>query len=699
MLSTPGGDQPHRPVTSGDAEALRRRLSAAEAEIETLQASVRGDETLAAMLEDYRLNLERAEGDLHAAQAELGRFRSKRSVRYSEESRRALSAMRRRIADRAPPALSRGLLAARAAPANSVLREPSAQFPADSRYMTWVTLYDTLDEPGRQAVRARLEGLRSRPLISVVLPVFDPPESYLRAAIDSVRAQLYGNWELCISDDYSTAAWVPKVLAEYAAEDPRIRVERRSENGHISASSNTALGLATGEWIACFDHDDRLAEHALALAALALDERPSAGLLYSDEDHIDDDGVRSHPYFKPDFDPYLLLGQNYLSHLCMIRHDLVERVGGFRLGYEGSQDWDLALRTSELLEPDQVVHVPHVLYHWRVHPGSTSSSLSAKPYAARAARRSVDDHLDKTGQRGRALPIGASGFTRVRWELPQSLPAVSVIVLPRKGPRLVRCLDSVRVRSTYPDVELVVVDDGAERPPVRQFLRDREHGLTVVREDRDLSDSALRNVGAQSARGRMLCFLDDDIEVLTDHWLEEMVGLLLQPVIGAVGAKLLYPDGTVQHAGIVAGIGGTVGHLHRGTDRLEPGYFGRAMLSQCFSAVSSACMLVRREAFDEVGGFDEEHFGGLFGDVDFCFRLGEAGWKIGWTPYAEMLHFETREEARPTAGENAIRFARDIRYLQARWRAVLDRDPAYNPNLSLAHESASLAWPPRVSYV
>ena len=689
---------PDQSSVAADPALLKRRLSMAEAEVENLRARAGSNEWLAAKVEEQRAQLFQAEVDLSRIQAELRQFEARRVVRYSGRAHRAMLAARRLLQPGAKVPLPDPMVGTTHPTSSGQLREPSAAFPEDLRYQTWVACYDTIDDDARGVIRARLEGLVRQPLISIVLPVFNPPEEYLRAAIDSVRAQLYENWELCIADDCSTAAWVPKVLAEYAAEDPRIRVERRSENGHISASSNTAVGMAKGEWLALFDHDDVMAEHALALAVLALAENPDAGLLYSDEDHLGEDGVRSTPYFKPDYDPVLLLGQNYFSHLCMLRRDLVERVGGFRLGYEGSQDWDLVLRVTEHVSPQQIVHVPHVLYHWRIHPGSTASSLSAKPYAAVAAQRAVADHLARTGQKGRALLIGGAGFNRIRWELPDPAPTVSVIVLPRIGPRLVRCLDSVRVRSTYPDIELVVVDDGDRRPPIRQFLNEREGGLVVVREEGDCSDSALRNAGARAARGEVLCFLHDDVEVLTDHWLEEMVGLLLQPGIGAVGAKLLYPSGDVQHAGVVAGIGDTVGNVHRFTDRLEPGYFGRAMLSQSFSAVSWACMAVRREAFEAVGGFDEDHLSGVFGDADFCFRLGEAGWRVGWTPHAELLHHESPSDARETDGENAVRFAREIRYLHSRWRPMLDRDPAYNPNLSLAHEVLSLAWPPRVSY-
>ncbi|MGP8058364.1 MAG: glycosyltransferase family 2 protein [Acidimicrobiales bacterium] len=681
---------------TGEAESteeLRRRLLKVEAEAENLRAQVEGSEWLAAKVADQQAQMGRSEAELARAEAELQSLQSSKVIRYSGRLRRALDRARQSL-DGPAATTEIGV----APPGGGALLEPSASFLDDVRYPTWVECYDTVDDRARAAIRRRLDALVDPPLVSVILPVYNPPEAYLREALDSIRAQLYEKWQLCVADDASTAAWVPKVLAEYAAEDPRIVVERRSENGHISASSNTAISLATGEWLALFDHDDVMAEHALALAVLALSEHPGAGLLYSDEDHLDDDHHRAHAYFKPDFDPILLLGQNYFSHLCMLRRDLVAAVGGYRVGYEGSQDWDLVLRVAERLDPDQVVHVPHVLYHWRTHAGSTASSLSAKPYAARAAQRSVSDHLARTGQKASVLTIGGSGFNRVCWELPDPPPAVSVVVLARNGPRLVRCLDSIAVRSTYPGVELVVVDDGDRRPPLRQFLRDRADGLTLVRDDRDVSDSALRNAGARAAGGEVLCFVHDDVEVVTDRWLEEMVGLLLQPHVGAVGAKLLYPDGSVQHAGLVAGIGGTVGHIHRGIDRLEPGYFGRAVLAQSFSAVSWACMAVRREAFDQVGGFDEAHLSDAFGDTDFCLRLAEVGWTVSWTPHAELLHHEDKGEPREGDGENAVRFAREIRYLHGRWPEVLERDPAYNPNLSLAHETVPLSWPPRASY-
>jgi glycosyltransferase involved in cell wall biosynthesis len=668
----PAGE-PQRPTDDTD---LLRRLREAEASIELLQSTARAQESLA-----DRLTASMAAAA--SAQQELAAARQQRGARSSVQR------VARRLGRPGPrPAPEPSLAASEWTSRNGIL--------ADTRYGHWVEMYDTLDDAGRLALLAQLEEVDDKPLVSIILPVYDPSEEFLREAIESVRRQMYENWELCISDDCSTQAHVAKVLEEYAAADARIRVISRDVNGHISASSNSAISLAGGDWICLMDHDDLLADHALAVAVLALSRTADPAILYSDEDHIDDENQRLAPYFKPDFDPLLILGQNYFSHLCMIRADLVTRVGGFRVGYEGSQDWDLVLRVLEIIRPDQVVHVPHVLYHWRVHPGSTASSVSAKPYVVEASRRVVQEHLDRIGIEAEVQTAWGGSFNRIRWALPPDPPAVSVIILPRTGTRLGRCIESILSLTAYPNLEVVVVDDGGFRPPTRQFLRDRADSLTMVEVRDDLSDAAERNLAARAARGEILCFVDDNVEVMSTNWLEEVVGTLSHPGVGCVGIKLLYPDFTIAHAGLVLGIGGTVGYPHRLLfDRLSNGYFGRLTLAQCPSAVSMAVMALRRQAFDEVGGFSEEHLTGLFGDVDLCLRLAEAGWRTGWTPRAEMLHYERPEDTRGAEGKNGVRFDRDVRYLQRRWRRFVEDDPAYNPNLSLAHETFPLAWPPR----
>jgi O-antigen biosynthesis protein len=674
------------PDARRDDDEILRRLRRAEATIESLLNAFGHQEILVNDLTAATDAWARAREEVAQLERELAAARLAAGWRGSIRAGR--SRIRRLRSGRHP-----------VLPGHPVaLPEPEGEAVwDDAHYTRWIELYDTMDEPRRSSLLARLARVAAPPLISIVFPVYNPPEDFLRHAIDSVRAQLYTNWELCIADDNSTLPHVAKVLAEYAALDDRLQVHHRATNGHISESSNSALALAHGSWLCLMDHDDVLAPHALALAVLALDEHPGTAMLYSDEDHIDAHGTRQNPYFKPDFDPLLILGQNYFSHMCMLRTDLVERAGGFRVGYEGSQDWDLVLRVLAHVRPEQVVHLPHVLYHWRQHAASTASTVSAKPYVVEASRLVVAEHLERIGLEAEITTVWGTNYNRVRWVLPQAPPKVSIVVLPRTAALLRSCIESIRILTSYPDMEIIVLDDGAFRPPMRRFFSERMEWLTVLENAQDLSDSAQRNFAARAATGDVLCFVADDIEVLGDSWLHEIVGTLQYPGIGCVGAKLLYPDLLLQHAGYVIGLAGTVGSPHHaGAHRLGHGYSGRWRLAHCPSAVSWDCLAVRREAFDQVGGFSEDHCTGVFGDVDFCLRLYEAGWRTGWTPGAELIRHISDEEGRPLEGSDAVSFDRDIRYLQQRWGRWMQNDPAYSPNLSLAHESLSLAWPPRI---
>jgi GT2 family glycosyltransferase len=679
----------HAAPDAPDPQETAHRLRAAEAKIEKLQDAVLSQERLAGRLTDEMQSAAQARHELAQVQLELAQ-----AIRSSGWRGLARAGARRasRLLSGPPPVVAPAMAAAEAvAP---MLGEEVAW--SDLRYGEWIRLYDTMDDERRRSVVTALAAVEEQPLISIVFPVYNSPEEFLREAIDSVRAQLYTNWELCIADDLSTLPHVAKVLDEYAALDPRILVHKRKTNGHISACSNSAVALASGPWLCLMDHDDLLAEHALALCVLAIDASPDAAIVYSDEDHVNADGTRGQPYFKPEFDPLLILGQNYLSHLCLIRADLVAQVGGFREGYEGSQDWDLMLRSIELVRPGQIVHVPHVLYHWRAHSASTASSTSAKPYVVEASRLVVQEHLERIGVEADVTTIWGTSYNRIRWALAPVPPKVSVVILPRVGIRFPGCVESVRLLTSYPNLEIIVLDDGGFRPPMRRVLNERAAWLTVIENTDDLSDSAQRNLAARAATGDILCFIDDDVEVLTPSWLEAVVGTLSHPGIGCVGVKLLYRDFRIQHAGIVLGIGGNVGNPHRVVyDRFGFGYCGHLRLASCPSAVTWSCLTVRKEVFDAVGGFSEDHFTGAFGDVDFCLRLNEAGWRTGWTPEAEMIHYERPEEGRGIEGENAVRFDRDLRYLRQRWGRWMDDDPSYNPNLSLANEALSLAWPPR----
>jgi glycosyltransferase involved in cell wall biosynthesis len=582
-------------------------------------------------------------------------------------------------------------------------------------YPEWVARYDTLDDDRRAAIARQVDALGDPPTFSVVLPVHDPPTELLRAAVDSVRAQLYPHWELCIADDGSRDPAVVRLLDDCAGGDQRVKVVHRAENGHISAASNTALALATGRWVAFLDHDDLLAPHALALMAVHLADRPDAGVAYSDEDLVDYGGQPVASYFKPAFDPLLLLAQNHVCHLAVVRRDLVEQVGGLREGYEGSQDWDLLLRVTAGLDRDQVVHVPHVLYHWRTYPASTASSLGAKPYAAGAGWRAVRDHLAGSPSAATVDPVPGLGWNRVSWPLPEPAPLVSIVVRASDEPALARCLQSIWVRTTYPSYEIVVVTTGTTAAAVRVLL-DRETGRVVVADasgpdqaDRpgDVDQSGgqpdgrytLFNRGAARASGDVLCFLDEATEIVSPDWLDVLVGHVSQPGVGVAGATIYDDDGRLRHAGLVLGLGGVAGPVHEGLDRLDIGYWGRAAAPRHVSAVAADGLVVRRDAWARVGGFDAAHLPATYGDVDLCLRLRDAGWATVWTPFAELVsHRPPRSDAATaTDGRDdaATAKAEAARYMRQRWGHVLDDDPAYSPNLSLDRGDCSPACPPR----
>jgi glycosyltransferase involved in cell wall biosynthesis/SAM-dependent methyltransferase len=640
-------------------------------------------ETAAAyeMVHQFELGQRNMAGQLAARDAEIAAIHDTKIFRYSTK----LRAVYGRLRGRKTPA---------------VLAAPSSLRLPDGTYQTWIELYDTRDEAARRRIEARVQALESPAMISVIMPVYNPPVHLLRAAIESVRSQIYPYWELCIADDCSTDTEVVQLLGECSASDPRIKVVRRSENGHISAASNSALSLATGAWVAPLDHDDLLADHALALVAFSMSEHPGAGLFYSDEDKIDESGVRRDPFFKPDFDPLLLAGQNYVSHLTVCRKSLAEQAGGYREGYEGSQDWDLVLRVSELLTQEQVVHIPHVLYHWRAHGGSTASLVSTKPYALEAGLYAVRDHLHRTSRSGNVVRQGRLGHNRIRWNLPEPIPHVSIIVPTRDGQLLQRCIDSVLDFTVYPDFEVVVIDNSSRTYQALSWLQGHDDRLSVLRDERPFNYAAINNFAVRRTAGDVICLLNDDTEVMSGEWLTEMVSQLMQPGVGAVGAKLLYGDGrTIQHAGVILGVGGVAGHAHRLSDRVSMGYFGNLQLAHRVSAVTAACVAVRRETWEQVNGMDEVNLPVAFNDVDLCIRIREAGWEIVWTPHAQLLHHESISRGPDNEGPRAEAFAREVLYMEKRWGFEgLRTDKYYNPNLSLNAEDYSLAWPPRQSY-
>jgi GT2 family glycosyltransferase len=570
-------------------------------------------------------------------------------------------------------------------------------------YEAWVARFDSLTEGDFGAFHAALDRFSRRPLISILMPVYNTPNEWLTRAIESVIAQIYPDWQLCISDDASTAPHVRETLDRYRAKDGRIRVVYRDTNGHISANTNSALALAAGEYVSLLDADDELTPHALFWVVTEILNHPEADIIYSDEDKLDGDGRRHDPYFKSDWNPALILSANYVSHLGTYRRSLVEQVGGFRVGFEGSQDHDLVLRCAEASAPERIRHVPRVLYHWRAIPGSTASAqaVDAKPYAWHAASAAIGEHLRRHGSAGTVEPA-LRIFYQVDYPPPAVLPKISILMPSACNLELLApCMESLFGRTTYPDFEVLLVVNSIRFEDARQrkyleTLKANPKVRILVYEDRPYNFSWLNNWAESQCSGDVLCFMNDDIEVVTPDWLEKLLARLTREKVGAVGPMLYYPDNRIQHAGVILGIGGVAGHgfirLPRGSD----GYFGRAGLEQDLSCVTAACMLMRRDAFKALEGFNED-LSVAFNDVDLCIRLRRAGWRIVWTPQVELVHHESATLGRSDSPERQAQFRREMKLMRDMWGAELDSDPFYNPNLSLKTTRFTLAFPPRIA--
>lgn len=559
-------------------------------------------------------------------------------------------------------------------------------------YNEWIEKNDTLNDKDRSLIRRHIGFFEVTPKFSVLMPVYNIKSEYLRQAIDSVIGQLYDNWELCIADDASTSPEVHNILREYEKKDYRIKLSFRPENGGISACTNTALEMATGDWIILMDHDDLLSEHALYMVTDIINNIPDAAIIYSDEDKIDSDGQRSAPYFKPDWDYDLFLGQNFINHLGAYRIDLARKVNGFREGFEGSQDWDFALRAVETIRESEIHHIPFILYHWRQTDASFSNvSLEL---ARDAAERLVNEHFERTGQRARANPQDHSSYQLIKRELPIKRPLVSIIIPTKDHSELLKtCVDGVVNRTDYKPIEIVIVDNGSSEPEALEYLKyiRSNNSVRIIRDSDSFNFSRLINNGVANSSGEVCVLLNNDTEIINSGWLDEMVSHSIRPEVGVVGAKLYYPDNTIQHGGVITGVGYVAGHAHRGAKREYPGYFHRLLLTHNLSCVTAACLAVRREIFDEIGGFNEKDLTVAYNDVDFCLRIRQAGYKIIWTPHAELYHHESKSRGYDTEPEKLNRSNDEKSYMRDQWGPILDNDPFYNPNLSLDSESIEIA--------
>ncbi len=569
-------------------------------------------------------------------------------------------------------------------------------------YQRWVTKYDTLTDAHRKSISVKVSHLKYKPLISVVMPVYNTPEKWLKLAIESVLKQLYPHWELCIADDASSVEHVKTILQSYQKQDPRIKVTFRQTNGHISAASNSALELAAGEFIALLDHDDELAEHALYEIAAEINRYPKAALIYSDEDKLNSNGRRVEPYFKSDWNPDLLYGHNFISHLGVYRRSIVNEIGGFREGYEGSQDYDLALRVIEKISAERIRHIPKILYHWRMIPGSVALNINSKNYAYTAARKAIQSHLTRTGAMNAQVEPDSVLPTsnKVVYSLPKIVPLVSIVIPTKDKVALLRqCVESVLHKTAYANFEIIIINNQSVEQKTQDYFNQlkQEPKVKIIAYDFPFNYSKMNNFAVtHAARGEVIIFLNNDTEVIFSDWLTEMVSHAMRPEIGVVGAKLYYPKGTIQHAGVIGNLQakGGAGHIYRGLAKDKHGYIGKACLIQNFLAVTGACMMMRRSVFEELGGF-EETLAVDYNDVDICLRAYKANYRVLWTPYVELYHHESATINSLHIRKNKVQKKREVDYMQANWGDILENDPFYNPNLSLHNPNCALAFPPR----
>lgn len=553
-------------------------------------------------------------------------------------------------------------------------------------YQEW---YEKNKPSEEELARQRKKKWKEPVTISVLVPAYRTPEAFLRQMIESVLNQTYPHLELCIADGSGENISVEKVVKEYQAKDQRVRYQRLEKNEGIAGNTNAAIRMATGGYLALFDHDDLLAPNALFEVASTI-EKDKADVVYTDEDKVTSD-LKEHfqPHFKPDFNPDLLCSNNYICHLFVVKRSLALKLGGQDPAYDGAQDYDFIFRCTE--EAEKIVHIAKILYHWRVHQASTADNPTSKMYAFDAGKRAIEAHLQRIGAKAEVSHTKDLGFYRVKYQV-QGNPKVS-IVIPNKDEKetLKKCLESIWQKTTYSNYEIILVENNSTTREIRDYYQelDGKNGVRVVYWDKEFNYSAINNFGISYAKGDYILCLNNDITVISPEWMEELLANCQRPEVGIVGARLYYPDNTIQHAGIVLGMGGCAGSLFVGLARSRGGYLHKAALQQDLSAVTAACFMVKKEAFEKVGGF-EEKLAVAFNDVDFCLKVRHAGYLVVYDPYAELYHHESKTRGYENTEAKKRRFQEEIEYMRCHWMPDILRDPYYNENLSLKASDYSL---------
>jgi len=568
----------------------------------------------------------------------------------------------------------------------------------NNEYQKWLETYQKIFDPGPAKIISKIKSMEVRPLISILLPVYNPRINWFREAIQSVMDQTYTNWELCIADDASTNLHVIAELKRIQKSDKRIKVIFRKENGHISEATNSALSLAGGEWVTLLDQDDLFHRNALFWAALAMNNHKDTQLIYSDEDKIDKNNGRENAYFKPGWNYNQFLTQNIISHLGVYKRSVMLQIGGFQKGMEGSQDYDMALRYIEQIDQSKIVHIPRTLYHWRIHPKSTAATIESKPYAVTAGKKALEAHFKRTSQDAsvEVLPIN---YYRIHWHLPLEKPEICIVIPTRNNKlTLEKCINSIFEKTTWENYKILIVNNDSDDAETVHYLHSisKNEIVELLDYNHPFNYSAINNFALKRVDAEYVCLLNDDVEIISPDWLKELAGPMQQKDVAVVGGRLWYPNGTLQHGGVVLGVGGVGGHVHKFLPMGEVGYFGKTNICCEYSAVTAACMLIKRSVFIQSGGFDEENLAVAFNDVDLCIKIRELGYKIVYTPFAELYHHESLSRGNDFDQDKLTRFMTENEFMLKKWDKWINNDPAYNPNLTLGAENYSLSYPPRL---
>lgn len=548
----------------------------------------------------------------------------------------------------------------------------------ESRYNIWFKKHTLSKKEIKKQQRYSL-GFKYQPKISIITPVYNPPPKYLILCLESVLKQSYQNWELCLADDCSTNPEIKKILNTYIKKDHRIKVVFRSQNGHISQSSNSSLEIATGEYVALLDHDDELAPQALYQIVKLLNFHPNADLIYSDEDKLELNGKHTEPSFKPNWSPEMFLSTNYICHFTVIRKSLVDKVNGFTKGLEGSQDYDLFLRITEIT--NNIFHIPDILYHWRKIPGSTAAVYSTKSYANQSSIKSLENHLKRTNIKGTVINGLQEGTFRIVYQTQNPLLSI-IIPTKNKVDYLSRCIESIIQKSTYKNYEIIIVDTGSHNPKTFNYYQKLKSNpkIKLLNWNKDFNFSQVNNFAVKKCVGDYLLFLNNDTEIITSDWIESMLQLAQNKDIGAVGCKLIYKNHNIQHAGVILGVGGIANHnFYRLPDQTSQPFpmLNSKDLIRNFSAVTGACLLISKNKFLSVNGFDD-NLKIAYNDVDLCLKLNQKGYRTAYTPFAKLYHYESISISK---NRDESQFKKEQSLMINRWGSVINNDPYYNQNL------------------